>query len=57
MVLQFVPREARAECRQRSEPCQIVVLPCIRYERWSEPERAKPAPQKKKSRKRRARSR
>lgn len=40
----------------RSKPCEIIILPCIRYERAVDGG-SKPTPQKKKARKRPARAR
>lgn len=40
----------------RTGVCEIIVLPCVRYERWAD-EGQKQAPAKKKPRKRKARSR
>lgn len=59
-VVKFVSRTDRA---RRATPvagsmpaCQIIILPCVRYERWTE-DMSKPTPQKKKKQaKRRQRS-
>lgn len=61
IIVNFAARRDRAPSRASAErgpreACQIIILPCVRYERWSD-ETAKTTPQKKKRSKRRARSR
>lgn len=58
-VVNFVARTDRV---RRAAPvsglrpaCEIIILPCIRYERWND-DAVKPTPQKKKKSKRRARA-
>jgi len=60
-IIQFagrVSRQRRTQAEDGVRPaCQIIILPCVRYERWSD-DSAKPAAQKaKKKAKRRARGR
>lgn len=59
-ILKFVaraelPRRAHADGGVQSQ-CRIIILPCVRYERWSD-DGAKPTPQKKRKARRRGRSR
>ena len=50
-VVNFVARTDRvrraAPARGTMPACEIIILPCIRYERWTD-DAAKPMPQKKK---------
>jgi hypothetical protein len=58
-ILKFVARDVDEQHRIRGSaegPCQIVIFPGIRYERWAEDDAApKPTPRPKRRRTRRAR--
>lgn len=57
-ILKFVARDARVRQETQGygdEPCQIVIFPGVRYERWAEEEAPKPTPRPKRRRSRRAR--
>ena len=49
-------RSSASRPRRHGGNCEIIVLPCVRYERWPDGA-SKPAVQKKKARKRKARAR
>ena len=60
-ILEFVVRHDRVRRRPVlvggvRPPCEIVILPCVRYERFDD-NGSKPTPHKKKGRRRRVRSR
>ncbi len=60
-IVKFVARTGSVPRRAQvngglMQTCQIIILPCVRYERTSEVG-SKPTPQKKKKAKRRVRSR
>ena len=57
-ILQFVARTDQVRSRISSEaalPCQIVIFPGVRYERWEDDGGNKPTPRPKRKRARRAR--
>lgn len=57
-ILKFVVRDVhgrRRSLEDTSGPCQIVIFPGVRYERWTEEEAPKPTPRPKRRRARRAR--
>ena len=60
-IVRFVLRSDRIGRRSAAEagvrpPCDIIILPCVRYER-SDGDAPKPRPQRRKGRKRRMRAR
>ncbi len=60
-IVRFVVRHDRIRQRTAAgssprQSCDIIILPCVRYERWDD-DAPKPTPQRKKTRKRRVRSR
>lgn len=57
-ILKFIARDVGEQRRTRGSadgPCQIVIFPGVRYERWAEDDAPKPTPRPKRRRTRRAR--